>query len=57
MEGVQGLVGQVSEVMAHEGGVTTPSTRLQNLADSVILLEKKRRGNTTGFPSQRRGDR
>ena len=38
--------------MAREGGVRAPSARLQNLADGVILLEEKRRGNTTGLPSQ-----
>ena len=42
-------MGQDSEVMAREGGVTTPSTCLQNLADSVILLEKKT-GQYHGFP-------
>ena len=42
---------QVPEVVAHEGGVTAPSTRLQDLADGVVLLEKEGRGNTTGLPS------
>ena len=41
---------QVSEVVAREGSVAAPSTRLQNLADGVILLEEKRRGNTTSPP-------
>ena len=47
--------------MAREGGVRAPSTRLQNLADGVILLEEKRRvipqvslakgeGNGRGLP-------
>ena len=34
-------VRQVSEVVARERGVTPPRTCLQNLADGVILLEKK----------------
>ena len=51
MEGVQGLVRQVPEVVAREGCVTAPSTRLQDLADGVVLLEKEGRGNTTGLPS------
>ena len=42
---------QVSEVVAHEGGVTPPRTCLQNLADGVILLEEKRGGNTVSLPS------
>ena len=50
MEGVEGLVRQVPQVMACKGGITPPSTRLQHLVDSKILLEKKRRSNTAGFP-------
>ena len=42
---------QVPEVVAREGGVTTPSIHLQDLADGVVLLEEEGRGNTTGLPS------
>ena len=42
---------QVPEVVAREGGVTTPSTRLQDLADDVVLLEEEGQGNTAGLPS------
>ena len=42
VEGVEGLVRQIPEVMAREGGVTAPHTRLQDLADSVILFDEER---------------
>ena len=51
VEGIQWLARQVSEVVACKRGVTPPRTCLQNLADGVILLEKKRGGNTTSLPS------
>ena len=43
-------VSQVPQVMAREGGMLAPSTRLQHLGDSKVLLEKKRRGDTQGLP-------
>ena len=55
VEGVEGLVRQVPQVVAHKGGMTTPLTRLQHLVDSKVLLKKKRRSNTAGFPSLGRG--
>ena len=51
MEGVYRLETQVPEVVARQGGVTTQSTRLQDLADGVALLEEDERGNTAGLPS------
>ena len=51
MEGVQGLVRQVPEAVVREGGVTAPSTRLQDLVDGVVLLGEEGRGNTAGLPS------
>ena len=58
MEGVEGLARQVPQVMACKGSMTRltpPSTRLQHLVDSKVLLKKKRRSNTAGFPSLGRG--
>ena len=40
---------EVPQVMAREGGVSTPSTSLQHLGDSEVLL-KKRRSDTLGLP-------
>ena len=55
VEGFQGPMRKVPEVMTHEGGVPTPCTRLQHLVDSEVLFEKKRRSDTPGFSSPRRG--
>ena len=41
VEGVEGLVCPVPEVVTREGGVTAPRTRLQDLADGIVLLEKE----------------
>ena len=40
-----------------EGGVLAPCTRLQHLVDSEVLLEQKRRSDTPGLSSARRGIR
>ena len=54
VEGFKGLMRQIPKVMTREGGVLAPCTRLQHLGDSEVPLEKKRRSDTTGFPSPRR---
>ena len=46
---------KVPEVMTREGGVLAPCTRLQHLVDSEVLLEQKRRSDTSGLSSPRRG--
>ena len=48
---------QVEGLMTREGGVPVPSTRLQHLGDSEVLLEQKRRSDTPGLPGPRRGVR
>ena len=53
VEGVEGPMGKVPQVVARKGGMPAPHTRLQHLVDSEVLLEKKRRSNTTSFPSSR----
>ena len=40
--------------MTREGGVTAPSTRLQHLGNSKVLLEQKRQSDTPGLPGPRR---
>ena len=53
MEGVEGPMVDVPQVVARTGGMPAPRTRLQHLDDSEVLLEKKRRSDTTGLPSSR----
>ena len=53
VEGVEGPMGKVPQVVAHKGGMPVPRTRLQHLVDSEVLLEKKRRSNTTSLTSSR----
>ena len=53
VEGVEGPMGNVPQVVARKGGMPAPSTRLQHLVDSEVLLKKKRRSNTTSLPSSR----
>ena len=55
VEGFEGLVRQVPQVVACKGGMTPPRTRLQHLMDSKVLLKKKRWSNTAGFLSLGRG--
>ena len=40
VEGVEGLMGYVPQVVTHKGGMPAPRTRLQHLVDSKILSEK-----------------
>ena len=54
VEGFEGPMRKVPQVMMHEGGVPVPCTRLQHLVNSEVFLEQKRRSDTTGFPSSRR---
>ena len=54
MEGFEGPMRKVPQVMTREGGVLAPSTCLQHLVDSEVLLEQKRWSDTTGLPSSRR---
>ena len=54
VEGVEGLVRQVPQVVARKGGMTQPRTRLQHLVDSKVL-KKKGRSNAAGFLSLGRG--
>ena len=53
MEGVERPVSQIPQVMAREGGMLAPSTRLQHLGDSKVLFEKKKWGDTPGLPGSR----
>ena len=41
VEGVEGPMGKVPQVVAHKGGMPAPRTRLQHLVDSEVLLKKK----------------
>ena len=41
MEGVEGPMGKVLQVVARKDGMPAPRTRLRHLVDSEILLEKK----------------
>ena len=52
VEGVEGPMGKVPQVVACEGGMPAPRTRPQHLVDSEVL-EKKRRSSTTSLPSSR----
>ena len=40
VEGVEGLMGYVPQVVTRKGGMPAPRTRLQHLVDSKILSEK-----------------
>ena len=51
--GVEGPMSKVPQVVAREGGMPSPRTRLQHLVDSEVLLEKKRQSNTTRLTSSR----
>ena len=53
MEGVKGPMGKVPQVVTRKGGMPAPRTRLQHLVDSEVLLEKKRRSDTTCLTSAR----
>ena len=57
VEDVEGPMGKVPQVVARKGGMPAPRTCLQHLVDSEVLLEKKRRSNTTSLPSSRGRDR
>ena len=52
VEGVEGPMGKVPQVVARKGGMPAPRTRLQHLVDSEVL-EKKRRSDTTCLKSSR----
>ena len=54
VEGFEGPMCKVPQVMTCEGGVPAPCTRLQHLVDSEVLLEQKRRNDTSGLLSSRR---
>ena len=54
MEGFEGPMSYVAQVMTHEGGVPAPCTCLQHLGDSEVLLEQKRQSDTLGLPGPRR---
>ena len=51
VEGVEGLMGNVPQVVVRKGCMPVPRTRLQHLVDSKILLEKKRRSNAMRLTS------
>ena len=53
VEGVEGPMSKVPQVVTRKGGMPALRTRLQHLVDSEVLLEKKRRSNTTSLPSSR----
>ena len=53
VEGVEGPMGDVPQVAARKGDIPAPRTHLQHQVDSEVLLEKKRRSNTTSLPSSR----
>ena len=53
VEGVEGPMGNVTQVVARKGGMPAPRARLQHLVDSEVLLEKNRRSDTTSLPSSR----
>ena len=54
VEGFQGPMRKVPQVMTREGGVPAPCTHLQHLVDSEVLLEQKRLSDTPGLPSPQR---
>ena len=47
----RGTGGQDPQVVARKSGMPAPHTRLQHLVDSEVLLEKKRRSDTTCLTS------
>ena len=51
MEGVEGPMGDVPQIVTRKGGMPAPRTRLQHLVDSKVLLKKKRQSNTTRLTS------
>ena len=53
VEGVEGPMADVPQVVARKGGMPAPRTRLQHLADSEVLLKKKRWSDTTSLLSSR----
>ena len=53
VEGVEGPMGKVLQVVTRKGGMPAPRTHLQHLVDSEVLLEKKRRSDTTCLTSTR----
>ena len=53
MEGVEGPMSKVPQVVTRKGGMLALRTRLQHLVDSKVLLEKKRRSNTACLTSPR----
>ena len=53
VEGVEGPMGKVPQVVIRKGGMPVPRTRLQHLVDSEVLLEKKRRSDTACLTSSR----
>ena len=53
VEGVEGPMGKVPQVVTRKGGMPAPRTHLQHLVDSEVLLEKKRRSDTTCLTSTR----
>ena len=53
VEGVEGPMGKVPQVVVHKGGMPAPRTGLQHLVDSEVLLKKKRRSDTMCLTSSR----
>ena len=51
VEGVEGLMNYVPQVVTRKGCMPAPRTRLQHLVDSKILSKKNRRSNTTRLTS------
>ena len=52
VEGVEGPMSKVPQVVTCKGGMPASRTHLQHLVDSEVL-EKKRRSNTTSLTSSR----
>ena len=58
VEGVEGPMGNVPQVVACKGGMLAPRTRLQHLVDSEVLLKKKSpelKGQEQAVPYPRAG--
>ena len=53
VEGVEGPMGNVPQVVVRKGGMLTTRTRFHHLVDSKVLLKKKRRSDTPSLPSLR----
>ena len=53
VEDVEGPMSKVPQVVTRKGGMPALRTRLQHLVDSEVLLERKRRSNTTSLTSSR----